>query len=175
MAASRVATDSAAELKKIVGDDSTATFESDPKFIDSDSTDNASSENIEVQRDTDDTEDSDEEEDEAEDEDESGGEDDDLEDDEEDDEDEDDDEELEDDDDEVGVLSAKVVPIGVPDSSDEDGNATERGSDEDLDDEHEGAEEAGFEGDSRQTDREIDAALRMSAMMTVAAGFAANI
>jgi hypothetical protein len=56
-----IAPDSAAELHGLIGDDATATFESDPKFIDSDPTDNASSENIEVQRDTDDTEDSEEE------------------------------------------------------------------------------------------------------------------
>jgi hypothetical protein len=61
-----LATDSAAELRDLIGDDATATFESDPKFIDSDPTDNASSENIEVQRDTDDTEDSEEEEEEEE-------------------------------------------------------------------------------------------------------------
>jgi len=61
-----IATDSAAELHDLIGDDATATFESDPKFIDSDPTDNVSSENIELQRDTDDTEDSEEEIDEEE-------------------------------------------------------------------------------------------------------------
>jgi hypothetical protein len=107
-----IATDSAAELNRIIGDDATATFENDPKFIDSDPTGNASSENIEVQRDADDTEDSEEEEDELED----VEDDDELEDDELDEEDEDDDdvdlgdddeddEEEEDDEDEVGVAA----------------------------------------------------------------------
>jgi hypothetical protein len=56
-----IATDSAAELHKLIGDDATATFESDPTFIDSNPTETASSENVEVQRDTDDSADSDEE------------------------------------------------------------------------------------------------------------------
>jgi hypothetical protein len=56
-----IATDSAAELHKLVGDDATSTFESDPTFIDSNPTGTASSENVEVQRDTDDSADSDEE------------------------------------------------------------------------------------------------------------------
>jgi hypothetical protein len=162
MAATRVATDSAAELKDLVGDDATATFESDPKFIDSDPTDNASSENVEVQRDTDDTEDSYEEEDEAEDEDDL--EDKDLTDE---DGDDDDDEEVEDDEDEVGTLSVAELDV-------ERGQITEPPSDVDLDAEHEGADEAGFEGDSRETDGAIDVALRMRAMVAVAAEFAAN-
>jgi ribonuclease E len=102
-----IATDSAAELNEIIGDDATATFENDPKFIDSDPTGMASSENIAVQRDEDDTEDSEEEEEELED----ADDDDDLEDEDDDDvdlgdedEDEDDDEE-EDDEDEVGVAA----------------------------------------------------------------------
>jgi hypothetical protein len=102
-----IATDSAAELSKMIGDDATATFESDPKFIDSDPTETASSENIAVQRDTDDTEDSEEEDDDLDD----VEDDDELEDEDEDDvelgdEDEDeDDEEEEDDEDEVGVAA----------------------------------------------------------------------
>jgi len=81
-----IATDSAAELHELIGDDATATFESDPNFVDSNPTADASSEHVEM-RDTDDMEDSDEEEDEAglEDDD-----DDDVEDDDEEDEDEDD-------------------------------------------------------------------------------------
>jgi hypothetical protein len=80
-----IATDSAAELRGLVGDDATAEFESDPKFIDSNPTDHASSEHVTL-RDSDDTEDSEEEIDE--------------EDDEEDDEDEEEDEEDEDEEDE---------------------------------------------------------------------------
>ena len=112
------ATDSARELRNLIGDDATAEFENDPNFVDSDPTASASSENLAVQRDTDDTEDSDEEiedddedyeedEDELEDEDEED--DDDVEDDDEyeDDEDEEeDDEDLEDDEDEVGAVAA---------------------------------------------------------------------
>jgi ribonuclease E len=116
-----IATDSAAEMNEIIGDDATATFENDPKFIDSDPTGTASSENVEVQRDTDDTEDSEEEDDELEDADdddelededvdEEDEDDDDVdlgedEDDDEEVEDEDEDEEVEDDEDEVGAAA----------------------------------------------------------------------
>jgi hypothetical protein len=83
------ATDSARDLRNLVGDDVTADFESDPKFVDSNPTADASSENLAVLRDTDDEEDSD---DELEDED-----DDDLDDDEVDEDDEDLDDDVEDD------------------------------------------------------------------------------
>jgi hypothetical protein len=109
------ATDSARDLRNLVHDDATADFESDPKFVDSDPTANASSENLAVLRDTDDEEESDDElEDEEDDEDfeededeedvddDEDGELDDEEDDEEYD-DEDEDEEEEDDEDEVGA------------------------------------------------------------------------
>jgi hypothetical protein len=55
------ATDSARDLRNLVGDDVTADFESDPKFVDSNPTADASSENLAVLRDTDDEEDSDDE------------------------------------------------------------------------------------------------------------------
>jgi len=58
---SSIATDSAEELRALIGDDATATFESDPKFVESNPTANASTESVEVQRDTDDTADSEEE------------------------------------------------------------------------------------------------------------------
>lgn len=82
----RIAPDSARDLHELIGDDATATFESDPKFLDSDPTESASSGNVAVQRDTDDLEDSDEEDrEELEDEDEAeGGEDEDGEDEDED-------------------------------------------------------------------------------------------
>ena len=84
------ATDSARDLRNLVGDDVTADFESDPKFVDSNPTADASSENLAALRDTDDEEDS---EDELEDED-----DDDLDDDDVDEDDEDlDDDEVDDD------------------------------------------------------------------------------
>jgi len=84
---SSIATDSAEELRALIGDDSTATFESDPNFIASNPTANASTESVIVQRDTDDVADSDEEveDEELEDEDdEDGDEDEDVEEDEED-------------------------------------------------------------------------------------------
>jgi hypothetical protein len=107
------ATDSARDLHNLVHDDATADFEADPKFIESNPTAEASSENLAALRDTDDEEDSDDElEDEDEDEDldddELEDEDEDLDDDEDeeaeyDDEDEDDEEsDDEDDEDEVG-------------------------------------------------------------------------
>jgi hypothetical protein len=104
------ATDSARDLHNLVHDDATADFEADPKFIESNPTAEASSENLAALRDTDDEEDSDDElEDEDEDEDldddELEDEDEDL-DDEEDEEaeydDEDEDDEESDDEDEVG-------------------------------------------------------------------------
>jgi hypothetical protein len=54
-------TDSEADLRPLIGDDATATFESDPKFVDANPGADGSSENVEEQRDTDDTEDSEEE------------------------------------------------------------------------------------------------------------------
>jgi len=84
------ATDSARDLRNLVHDDVTADFESDPKFVDSNPSVGASSENLAALRDTDDEEDSDDElEDEEDDED--------YEDDDE--EDEEDEEEYEDDED----------------------------------------------------------------------------
>jgi hypothetical protein len=193
MAASKtpIATDSAAELHDLIGDDATATFESDPKFIDSDPTDNASSENIEVQRDTDDTEDSEEEEDELEDEEEDELEDEDDVDEEDedediDDDDDDEDEEEEDDEEEVGAAafqaagltsvrgSVEGVPSALEPALEEDDDA---GDESELQDEYVieggGGDEDG--DDSAETDHAIDAALRMSALVAVAAEFAANV
>ena len=109
------ATDSARDLHNLVHDDATADFEADPKFIESNPTAEASSENLAAMRDTDDEEDSDDElEDEDDDEEYEDGEelededeDPEAEDDEEeeefdDEDDEDDDEDDEDDEDEVG-------------------------------------------------------------------------
>lgn len=108
-----LATDSAKELHEIVSDDATATFESDPTFVDSNPGTNGSSDNVERQRDTDDLEDGDEE---IEDED-------DL----------DDEEDLEDDEDELaaspGLQAASV------DEEDDDADDVDQGVDEDdLDD-----------------------------------------
>jgi hypothetical protein len=87
---SSIATDSETELRDLIGDDATATFEDDPKFIESNPGAEASSENVAVQRDTDDAEEDDEDEDEDEDE-EDEDEDDEEDEDEEDEEDEDED------------------------------------------------------------------------------------
>lgn len=155
-----IAPDSATDLHDLIGDDATATFESDPKFIDSDPTESASSGNIAVQRDTDDVEDSTEEDDELEDEDD----DEEYEEDDEDYEDEDEDED-EEDEDEDGVAGMAAAEIG--------GNEVfSAGSSEALEDED---DDADFDSDSASTDRVVDAALRMNAMVAVFAEFAANI
>ena len=115
------ATDSARDLRNLVRDDVTADFETDPKFVDSNPTTDASSENLAAMRDTDDEEESDDEiedeendeeyeeddededyEDEDEDVDAEAEYDDEEEEDDEEDEDDDEDEDDEDDEDEVG-------------------------------------------------------------------------
>jgi hypothetical protein len=175
-----ISTDSAAELHELIGDDATATFENDPVFSDSNPTDRGSSENIQVQRDTDDTEDSEEEDDELEDDDEDLDEedvddqedDDDLEDDGG--EDIDDEAEEEDDEEEVGASAGQPQGVGV--SADgfratafEDDGDEEEEEDEDEDNfvnEGVGDEAVGdgaAEIDDPHTDRGIDAALRMNA------------
>lgn len=116
-------TDDAATLRDLTGDDATATFEDDPNFENSNPGGGASSENVAVQRDTDDLEDSDEEEEDAD------LDDDELEDDELD-EDEDDEDEYEDDDEE---------------DSDEDEDDSE---DDDLDDEDLDLDDADDEDDT---------------------------
>ena len=98
-----IASDSAAELRDLVGDDATAEFESDPKFIDSNPTDHASSEHVTL-RDSDDTEDSEEEIDEEDDE-----EDDEDEDEEDEESDEDFDDEEEDDTEEFGSIVMRAA------------------------------------------------------------------
>jgi hypothetical protein len=109
------ATDSSTDLRNLVGDDATADFENDPKFVPSDPTASASSENLSA-RSEDDEEDSDEEveddeegdEDLADDEDEDEEDDDDEEEEEDDDDDEEDDEDLANDEDEVRAASASL-------------------------------------------------------------------
>ncbi len=56
-----VLTDSEAELQPLIGNDATATSESDPKFVEANPGTDGSSANVEEQRETDDTKDSDEE------------------------------------------------------------------------------------------------------------------
>jgi ribonuclease E len=164
----RIATDSATELRERIGDDVTANFESDPKFIDSDPTESASSSNLAVQRDTDDLEDSDEEDAELDDDEEEYDDEDEEDEDEEDDVDDVDDEDDEDDEDEdeddaVLARSPDVAEDEAPQVSQQGSAADlERAEDEDEDD----------GSDAASTDRAIDAALRMSAMTAVVAEFA---
>ena len=160
----RIATDSATELHNLIGDDAIATFESDPKFIDADPTESASSGNIAVQRDTDDTEDSAEEEDELADNDE-------FEDDEDEDEDEEDGEAFEDED---GVTAVAAAGLSGPRGSDTDaGVSADREADVDADEDVEYVRIEADDGDSASTERAVDAALRMSAMVAVVSAFAA--
>jgi hypothetical protein len=97
-----IATDSAAELRGLIVDNATAEFESDPKFIDSNPTDRASSEHVTL-RDSDDTEDSEEEIDEEDEEDEED------EDEEDEESDEDFDDEEEDDTEEFGSIAMRAA------------------------------------------------------------------
>lgn len=106
------ATDSAAVLHDLVGDDATASFENDPKFVPSDPTANASSENLQTRADRKEiqsdpsiplhtaTEDDDDEEEEEDEDDEDEDDENDEDDDDEDEDDEDDDDDDDDDDDE---------------------------------------------------------------------------
>jgi hypothetical protein len=81
---SSIATDSEAELRRLIGDDATATFEEDPRFVDSNPAAGASSGNLAVQGNLEDSEDEDEDDGEDDDvDDEEAGEDGDEEDDEE--------------------------------------------------------------------------------------------
>jgi hypothetical protein len=150
-----IATDSAAEMHEIVGDDSTATFEADPKFVDSDPTGTASSDNVEVQRDTDDVEDSEEEED------------DEYEDDE-----EEDDELADEEDDEDELVAADVLGASGLTSMRVHA-ATEQ--DDDSGDVDPGVDEDEIDSDDLDTDRVADAALRMSALVAVTAELATSL
>lgn len=163
---SAVATDSGAELEELVGGDATETFESDPKFIDSEAG-VGSSENVAVQRDTDDVEDSDEEEDEE----------DDLDDVEDDDEledddefaDEDDDEEVEDEEEE-GIAAAGLTSVrGNMGSGTAVADVEEDEEDGDVE---QGLDDDDILADDLYTDRGVESALRMMAVMAVTAEFA---
>jgi hypothetical protein len=167
-----IATDSAAELHELIGDDATATFESDPNFVGSNPTADASSDHIEL-RDTDDMEDSDEEEDEAglEDEDEEEDEDDDEEDEEEDDDEFEDDEE---DDDPDVLRTAEPTNVHGPgkhsrtDIEKELEEMEDEVGEENVDEAPESDEEEEEGEERRHADRAIDEALRMSARAGVA-------
>ena len=178
---------SAPELYNLVGEDVSATFDSDQKLSGVVPTHVASSRPEIVQRDTDDTEDSEEEFEEEEDED------DDLEDEDEDENEEDDededldpDEEEEDEDEEVGVavlqangstnLRGPVVNgnTSVESELEEDDDA---GDESVAEDEYiiESGEDESDGADSPETDRAIDSALRMSALAAVTSEYAASV
>lgn len=182
-----IATDSAEELRGLVGDDASATFESNPNFVRSNPTESASSDHLAL-RGTDDTADSEEEDEEAD-------EDDELDDDElDEDEDIDEDEEEEDEDDEDE--DDEDEDDDDPDDEDEDDDADEvlqaaepvdvhgpgKHSREDIEEELEEMEEE--EGDeegvespeeedeeSQHAQRAIDEALRMSAIEIAGQGY----
>jgi len=168
MPKTNIATDSADELRKVIGDDATATFEDDPNFVDSNPTDNASTENIEVQRDTDDLADSEEE---IEDEDAEEDDDDDLEDeddDEDEDEDEDDDDEEEEDDADEVAASSSLRVDGV--AGYDDLKLKESDEDQDDGDVDQGVDEDALDADDMDTDKVADgwptAELRGSTLST---------
>jgi hypothetical protein len=163
-----IASDSAAELRDLIGDDASATFESDPNFIDSNASNGASSEHLTL-RDTDDTEDSDEEDEEEE-----------EEQDEPDEEFEDEEEEEEDEEE----LASEV--LGTADSNYVHGHGKNARADieeelEEMEDESpavdadESVDETEKDGDNPLVDRAIDSALRMSALAAVSSEFAANV
>jgi uncharacterized protein YhaN len=153
---SSIATDSEEALRSVVGPDATATVEVDPNFADANPTSTASSENIAVQRDTDDLEDSDEEITEADDEDAEDEEDEDEEDEEEDDEDE---AEGEDEEEEEAVAAYQTKTFDDLGEEDDDAGDVEPG----LDDED------GSEDDELDTDQVTDAALGLAPILRMAA------
>ena len=127
-------TDSAKELREVVGDDATATFEDDPNFMGSSPAIHASTESVTVQRDTDDVEDDEEEED-----------DEDLEDeDDEDDEDEDEDEDADEEDDADEVAASPMLRLDGPPGYEED---------QDDDDVAQGVDEDALDADDMDTDK----------------------
>jgi hypothetical protein len=172
---------SAAELQRLIGDDATTTFEIYPNYIDCDPTNHGCNEPIEVQRDTDDTEDSEEEEDELEedeevDEDDEEDDDEEEEDDDEEDDDLDDEDEEEEDEEEVGVAALRATGSTHLRGAAVKGKTSEESAlEEDDDVGDEGVDEDAAGGDSPETDRVVDAALRMSGLVAVASEYAANV
>jgi hypothetical protein len=162
-----VSFDSAATLRDLIGDDASATFESDPNFIGSNDSTGGSSKHLTL-RDTDDTEDSDEEDEEFEEEDE-------------DEEDEDDDEDEEDDEAEVGsevLRMAEPINVHGPGKNrriDIEEELEEMEDEGGVEDDAESVEETEPDSDDPKVDRGIDAALRMRALAAVESGFAASL
>lgn len=152
---SSIATDSEEALRSVVGHDATATVEVDPNFVDAAPTSTASSDNLAVQRDTDDLEDSDEEITESND---AEDEDDELEDEDEDEDEEDEDEE-EAEEEEEAVAAYQTKTFDDLGEEDDDAGDVDRG----LDDED------GAEDDELDTDQVTDAALGLAPILRMAA------
>jgi hypothetical protein len=172
-----IATDSAAELRGLIGDDASATFESNPNFVNSNPTADASSDHLEL-RDTDDMEDSDEEEDEAGLEDDEDEDEDDEEDEDDDDaEDDEDDVDFEDDDDPDELRTAEPTNVHGPgkhsrmDIEEELEEMEDEVGKENVDDAPEAEEEEEEGEERRHAERGIDAALRMSARAMAGRGY----
>lgn len=162
--------DSAAELYNLIGEDASASFQSELRVIDSSLAHIASSKADVFQRDTDDTEDSEDEFEEEEDED------DDL--------DPDEDEEDEDEEAVVTVLQATgSTNLRGPVVNGNTSVDSELEEDDDAGDESVAEDEYIIESgkdetdgaDSPETDRAIDSALRMSALATVTSEYAASV
>ncbi len=189
-----LSTDSAAVLDDLIGEDATAMFESDPKFIEPDSTSSSSSENVVFQRDLDDTEDSEEEEDEELDEEDEEFDEDEEDEEEEEDEDEEEEEDEEDEDfdsdeeeeEEVGsiaILASGSTNLRGPVVNGNTSVESELEQDDDAGDETveqdeyviEGGDDGSDGSDSPKVDRAIDAALRMSALVAVTSQYAASV
>jgi hypothetical protein len=175
-----ISSDSAATLRDLIGDDASATFESDPNFIYSDAGASGSSNHISL-RDTDDTADSEEEEDETFDDDDGEDEEDEDDDEEEDEEEEDEDEDEEDDDEEIdGDVLQMAEPVNVHgpgkhDRADIEEELEEMEEETGEEDDAESVEETEPDGDDPRVDRGIDAALRMSALVAGGSEFTANL
>jgi hypothetical protein len=175
-----VSSDSDATLRDLIGEDASATFESDPNFIESDAGANGSSYHVAL-RDTDDTEDSEEEEEEAfeDDDDEEEEPEDEDEDEDEDDEDDDDEEDEEDEETDNDVLRmaepTNVHGPGKHDRADIEEELEEMEEETGEQDEAESVEETEPDGDHRRVERGMDAALRMRARVAVGSEVAANL
>jgi hypothetical protein len=172
-----VSSDSDATLRDLIGEDASATFESDPNFVESDAGAHGSSYHVSL-RDTDDTENSEEEEEEAfEDDDEEVEDEDDEDEDEEDDDDDDEDEEDEETDDDVLRMAepTNVHGPGKHDRADIEEELEEMEEETGEPDEAESVEETEEDSDDPRVERGIDAALRMRAMVAAGSEFAANL
>jgi hypothetical protein len=177
--------DSAARLRDLIGEDASATFESDPNFIDSNPGNDGSSDNLTL-RDTDDTEDSEEEDEEFEEEDDDSGEDGEEEEDDDSDEEEDEDDEEEDEEDDDAEIGSGVLRMAEPINVHGPGKHSRNDIEEELEEmEEEGGVEDDAESDDAESveetddddpkiDRGIDAALRMGTRAGTASEFAAD-